>query len=88
MRPDLSKAPGVLRTRAGALDPKPLLTLQPGFYLYGRRTGSLSQFVGTCLSCGRRLRLTGATVTVRGVCGHLAVCKVCRGCVEQRGLIG
>lgn len=21
-------------------------------------------------------------------CGHIAVCKVCRGCVEARGLIG
>jgi len=73
----------------GVLEAKPLaMALAGGFYLYPIHARTLSQLVEPCLSCGRRLRLTAATVTVRGVCGHVAVCEICRDCVEERGLIG
>lgn len=73
----------------GVLESKPFrLGSGDGFFLYASHNRRLSQLFEPCLSCGRRLRLTVATVTVRGVCGHIAVCKVCRGCVEERGLIG
>lgn len=73
----------------GVLELKPFrLGSIDGLFLYPKRDVAFSQLLEPCLSCGRRLRLTRATVTVRGVCGHVAVCKVCRGCVQVRGLIG
>ncbi len=59
-----------------------------GFFLYPKRSAAFSQLFEPCLSCGRRLRLTAGTITVRGRCGHVAVCKVCARCVEERGLVG
>lgn len=76
-------------TNYGVLESKPLIeTLASGFFLYPKRGVELSQLFEPCLSCGRRLRLTAGTIIVRGRCGHIGVCRVCRGCVEDRGLIG
>lgn len=72
-----------LRSKPYALDSK------GGFYLYCKRAFIAGQqLFEPCLSCGRRLRITEATVTVRGVCGHVAVCAVCRTPTIERGLIG
>ncbi len=38
--------------------------------------------------CVPGLLMTAATLTAQGVCGHVAVCKVCRACVEERRLNG
>ena len=73
---------------ASVFESKPLLTVTSGFFLYRSWNRALSQLFEPCLSCGRRLRLTAAAVTVRGICGHVAVCKVCASCVIERGLIG
>jgi len=59
-----------------------------GLFLYPKRGVAFSQLLEPCLSCGRRLRLTAGTITVRGRCGHVAVCKVCARCVQVRGAIG
>jgi len=75
----------------GVLELKPFrLGSGDGLFLYPHpiQKRTLSQLFEPCLSCGRRLRLTAGTITVRGVCGHVAICKVCRCCVEERGLIG
>ncbi len=74
---------------AGILKSKPLIeTLASGFFVFYKANRAVSQLFEPCQSCGRRLRLTRATITVRGRCGHVAVCKVCARCVEERGLIG
>ena len=73
----------------GVLQSKPLaVTLASGFYLHPKQNRTLRQLSESCLSCGLRPPLTRATITVRGVCGHVAVCKVCSRCVIERGLIG
>jgi hypothetical protein len=73
----------------GILEAKPLaVELANGFFVYLSQNRTLSQLIEPCLSCGRRLRLTAATIRVHGICGHVAVCKVCRDCVVERGLIG
>lgn len=82
-----SKAPSLAAT--GAFENETfVLTLADGFYVHPKQSHTFSQLFEPCLSCGRRLRLTRATITVRGVCGHVAVCKVCASCVIERGLIG
>lgn len=76
-------------TNYGVLESLPFrLGSIDGLFLYPKRSAVFSQLFEPCLSCGRRLRLTAGTITVRGVCGHVAVCKVCARCVEVRGLIG
>lgn len=80
LRPPEAATPGGLETST--------ITVAQGFFVYPKQVRVLSQLFEACLSCGRRLRLIGATITVRDICGHVAVCKVCRGCVIERGLIG
>lgn len=73
----------------GVLESKPFIeTLASGFFVFYKPKRNLSQLFEPCLSCGRRLRLTAGTIIVRGQCGHIAVCRVCRGCVQMRGSIG
>ncbi len=79
----------VVTHATGVLESKPFrLGSIDGFFLYPKRSIVFSQLFEPCLSCGRRLRLTAGTITVRGRCGHIGVCRVCRGCVQTRGLIG
>jgi hypothetical protein len=39
-----------------------------------------------CLSCGLSVHPTAATITIKGVCGHVATCNVCEPCVVERRL--
>ncbi len=53
----------------GVLELKPFrLGSIDGLFLYPKRSVAFSQLFEPCLSCGRRLRLTTGTITVRVAC--------------------
>ncbi|MDQ3754020.1 MAG: hypothetical protein M3371_04740 [Acidobacteriota bacterium] len=83
------KAPGVLTTRAGALETKPFrIGSGDGLFLFPTESDAPNQLFAPCPSCAHKLRLTAATIKLRGITGSLAVCERCRDSVEKRGLVG
>ncbi len=84
---NLTKGSALLALVCNALAVNPERKEKSYFLVLREVPKHLARFVEACLSCGRRFTQTGATITIRAVCGHKTVCKICPECSRGRGLV-